>query len=50
MPFSYVAQKVVGHKQVASSDIFDVPAERVIAQSRFVLCLISLLVAYLQPI
>ena len=50
MPFSHVAQRVVGHKQVASSDIFDVPVERVIAQSRFVLCLISLLVAYLQPI
>ena len=42
--------EVVGRKQVASSDIFDVPAERVIAQSRFVLCLISLLVAHLQPI
>ncbi len=50
MPFSHVAQRVVGHKQVASSDIFDVPVERVIAQSRLTLCLISLFVAYLQPI
>jgi signal transduction histidine kinase len=50
MPFSHIAQRVVGHKQVASRNIFDVPAERVIAQSRFVLCLISLLVAHLQPI
>jgi signal transduction histidine kinase len=50
MPFSHIAQRVVGHKQVASSDIFDVPVERVIAQSRFALCLISLFVAYLQPI
>ena len=50
MPFSQLAQRVVGHKQVASSDIFDAPAERVIAQSRFVLCLITLLVAHLQPV
>jgi signal transduction histidine kinase len=50
MPFSHVAQRAAGHKQIASSDIFNVPVERLIAQSRFVLCLISLLVAYLQPI
>ena len=50
MPFSHVAQRAAGHKQIASSDIFNVPIERLIAQSRFVLCLISLLVAYLQPI
>ena len=49
MPFPYVAQKIVA-KQVASSNIFDVSAERVIAQSRFVLCLISLVVAHLQSI
>jgi signal transduction histidine kinase len=49
MPFSQVAQRIVGNIHVAFSDIFDGPAERVIAQSRFVLCLISLLVAHLQP-
>jgi signal transduction histidine kinase len=50
MPFSHIAQRVVRHKQVASRHILDVPAERIIAQSRFVLCLITLLVAHLQPV
>ena len=50
MSFSHITQRVVGRKQLASSDILDVPAERVIAQSRFVLCLITLLVTHLQPV
>ena len=50
MSFSHIPQRVVGRKPLAFSDIFDVPAERVIAQSRFVLCLITLLVVYLQPV
>jgi signal transduction histidine kinase len=50
MSLFHITQRVVGRKHLASSDILDVPAERVIAQSRFVLCLITLLVATLQPI
>ena len=42
-------EPVVGRKQPASSDILDASAERVIAQSRFGLCLITLLVALLLP-
>src|SRR3981081_610485 len=49
MSFSHITQRVVGRKQLAFSEILDVPAERLIAQSRFVLCLITLLVNHLQP-
>ena len=49
MSFSHITQSL-GRKQLASSGILDVPAERVIAQSRFVLCLITLLVTHLQPV
>jgi signal transduction histidine kinase len=49
MSLSHITQRVVGRKRLASSDILDVAAEQVIAQSRFVLCLITLLVANLQP-
>ena len=48
MTFSHVA-KGIGHKAAVSSDIFDAPAERVIALSRFILCLLSLFIAHLQP-
>jgi signal transduction histidine kinase len=50
MSLSHVTQRVVGRKHPASSDMLDVPAEQVIAHSRFILCLITLLVANLQPL
>jgi hypothetical protein len=49
MSFSQIIEPVVNRKQPAFSDILDAPAERLIAQSRFGVCLITLLVALLLP-
>jgi signal transduction histidine kinase len=49
MPPLTMPQKIIRLQRIAGSVLFDAPAERVIAQCRFVLCLISLLAVHLVP-
>ena len=49
MPLLGVPHKMARAEIVTRADIFDAPSERLIAQGRIVVCLISLLGNYLEP-
>jgi signal transduction histidine kinase len=49
MPLLRILQRIVRSETILRSDILDAPAEQIIAQGRFVLCLISLLSVHLHP-
>ena len=49
MPLLRSSSRLLRGEKITRADMFDAPSERVIAQGRIVLCALSLLAVYLDP-